>query len=289
MISNLPIISGEKIKLVFLGGGFDLNDATGGFCYANGMMSPRFLPIEGEYNDYGSIEEIVEDWNYHLITKLLREAFAKIEVEEEEKTEFNLEDIIEGVERGSLKVMRRKGIMNAAETELTKSKLSFAMIRLDVWDAICNDFVGEFWNDNEEETAKGEYYISAKTYCQRKADKMVAHMAKLKEIRATGSEMDAMRYSMLEMRDANIFKEDRILRGSQHDYGNLFESEGADFQGMLKAWTEMTIIHSFLEGTRKSWMVQQGKGSQSSEWELYKMLNKIVDKICDENMSEDDE
>lgn len=292
MISNLPIIQGTKIKLVILTGGFSLKNATGGFCYANGLMTPMFYPIEGEYNDYGMIEEIEQDWNYNLITSLFKKSFTRIEVEGKEMTEFTLEDILEGIERGSLKVLKNKesygnGIGNP-DTELTKSTLSFAMIRMDVWDEICKNYVGEFWNDNQEEVDKGQYNISVNTYCSRRVEAMSKHMVKLKEIRATGDAIAEMKFSMIEMRDSNFFKEDRIVK-TNHVYGNLYECEGADTEGMVKAWTELLIINSFLEDTRKSWMVQQGKGSQSQEWLQYKLLNKIIDKICDKEMEDYEE
>lgn len=283
MISNLPIISGEKIKLVILSSvGSDIDDFIGaGYCEATGLMAPTYLPIEGEYNDYGMIEEIVDDWNVKFINESLKKAWDEIEVEGEKLTEFSLENILEGIERGSLKLKKNGG--------LTKSNLSFVMIRKDIWDGICKEYIGAFRNTDQKEIAKGKYRISGKEYCKRKGEANLAHIAKLNEFKASGDDIQALRYSMLEMRDACIFREDRILRGHTHEYANTIEAEGADASAIINAWTELVLVHSFLDGVRKSWMIQQGAGNQSAEWELYKMLNKMTNNICNKKIKQYDE
>jgi len=51
MISHLPIIAGDKIKLVILHGiNIPINNASA-YCYSNGLLEPSFLPLTGEYND----------------------------------------------------------------------------------------------------------------------------------------------------------------------------------------------------------------------------------------------
>jgi len=286
MISNLPIISGEKVKLVILHDLFNHDRYSGGFCYANGLMRPLFLPIDGEYNDYGMIENIVENRNFHFVTEHLKKAYSQIEVEKEILNEFTLEDVLTGIERSSLRVKRNKDLFQPADKELTKGNLAFVMIRKDIWDAICDEYVGEFWNDDTEETANGQYYISAKEYCKRRIKANLDALAKLKEIEATGDDHAAAKFALIEMRYESIFMgpEDALVKYG-FDYSELLENT-ENIAELTNAWTEMVIINSFLNATRKAWFVQQGAGAQNADWEVYKMLNKIVDEICDEKINE---
>ncbi len=103
--------------------------------------------------------------------------------------------------------------------------------------------------------------------------------------------MEEMMYDMTTMRDVCIFREDRVVRDNSFNYAYYLQSDGADITTIIKDWTEQVIINSFLSHTRKAWMIQSGAGSQSSDWDAYKILNKIVDAICDKhiNWEEDDE
>lgn len=58
MISNLPIISGEKIKLIFLLPKYSPVTMCGesAYVYPTDILTPCLLPISGKYDDYGSIE-----------------------------------------------------------------------------------------------------------------------------------------------------------------------------------------------------------------------------------------
>ena len=56
-ISNLPIMYGEKVvTFICKNQGFDLRP-----CYSDTLCTPIYFHFRGEYNDYGSVENIVED------------------------------------------------------------------------------------------------------------------------------------------------------------------------------------------------------------------------------------
>jgi len=286
MISNLPIMSGDKIKLVLLSNSPG-NEymSSGGYCYATGLMAPAFFAISGEYDDYGNIENIVTDWNYELISDILKKRYKRIKFEDKDLTEFTLEDIINGIERDNLEVIRNKDVMRAEDQEFVIGDLCFVMIRQDVWDGICAEYNGNFWNENKEETDKGNYYISTKEWCKRRLDKC---MKSLDEFYAIQDEQKKFLHVMTRSEDHifDVHREIGRLTFSNYQYRDLFNQRDSDKESIFKAWTEHIIINSFLDSTRKAWMITQGKGSQSASWEDYKVLNKIVDKICDEQIAE---
>jgi hypothetical protein len=59
MISNLPIISGEKIKLVLLRRAIDSKRLfnSSAYVYSHDIFTPSFFPLSGVYNDYGIDEK----------------------------------------------------------------------------------------------------------------------------------------------------------------------------------------------------------------------------------------
>ena len=57
-ITQMPIRAGERVALIFLLENKYADHGGSGFCYSNNQYSPITMPIFGEYNDYGAIEEI---------------------------------------------------------------------------------------------------------------------------------------------------------------------------------------------------------------------------------------
>lgn len=82
-ISKLPIKYGDRVVCFF---GVIRHD-TDGLYYPDSMVAPYFLPIRGEYNDYGGIENID---NTHIV-KII-----------EKVAGHPIERILEGVERSSV-------------------------------------------------------------------------------------------------------------------------------------------------------------------------------------------
>ena len=64
MISKLPILAGEKIKVLFLNARSPKMKLKGlsTFCYSTDLFTPAFYPFEAEYDDYGGIENVSEDF-----------------------------------------------------------------------------------------------------------------------------------------------------------------------------------------------------------------------------------
>ena len=331
MISNLPIISGEKIKLVLLRRGISSKRLfnSSAYVYSHDIFTPAFFPLSGVYNDYGMIEGVEEDWNYNLIEKYFKELFGqKIIADGEPKENWTLIDVLDGVERCDLKYygkptkedIQRKAMaieavkvygeqgfssekiekewkdlaeMNIDET-LREANLSFVMIREDIWNHICNNYVGEFYNRDAKETSDPDFYLSAKKYCRiefekglRRVEKMKALLAKdntdqeeiLKELHELFSDGYAM----------NIFTRQNLDFIAPELYDVVASEGDADRrEEVLKLYTEFTMISCFLGETRKGWMVQAGAGSQHDGWETHLMLAEKLVELCKGKMKEYD-
>ena len=302
MISNLPIIVGDKVKLVFIKPSYSFRELKqcGSYVYSNDVFSPSFLPISATYDDYGSVENIVEDWNHNLILNDLKKILGDyIIVDGKKKTDYYLGDIIRGIERNYLRYfgvdptdVQNKSLAESVcdgdknindeweeylNIDITpkerKYYMSFVMIREDIWDHIIDNYKGEFWNHNEEEKNSGKYYITAKEWCRYKFD----NSFEVREVMGEKFNFNKL-FSNTESGNRLItpFSYNKLLSESDK---NLKES-------IYKHWSEFIIINSFLSSIRKGWMIQPGGGSQHNGWEDHKMLSEKIINICDEKLKE---
>jgi len=117
-------------------------------CYANGVSSPMTFVIKGQYNDYGSIENVVDDFsckstlalfNKYLETDklILSNSFYKdtkgqyIDYALKDDKFVNIEGIFYAIERGymSLETHTHRGT--------AEQSISFMLIAKDVLDSMC--------------------------------------------------------------------------------------------------------------------------------------------------------
>jgi len=112
-LSDIAITDGTKVKFVFIMNKPNMPEASG-FCYGSSYADLISFVMEGTYNDYGSIENIVEGPASKLFLKYFKENLknGKIEVqpdnyydkeyfgdEEIDYSKYNIEDLIKVVER----------------------------------------------------------------------------------------------------------------------------------------------------------------------------------------------
>lgn len=264
MVSNLPIIHGDKVKLVMLHNPTMVLDAnenpfsSSGVCYHNTYLQPAFFPISGEYNDYGNIEDIVKDWNYDLITNVLKEELGDvIIVDGSHKREWVLEDILEGIERGSVKytgidrkerenkkfaemmaksfadeikdgtlVDEYQKFVKLAEKDLVPEKqnlnFSFVMIREDIWNHIIENYKGEYWNPiRDKNDPDSPYYVTALDYYKYEYNKQLERIVDaLKRVsKIPKDERKDAQFIIDGLSDTSIFN--KTYAGSGHLYSHI--------------------------------------------------------------------
>ncbi|MCK9417512.1 hypothetical protein M0Q97_12800 [Candidatus Dojkabacteria bacterium] len=295
MISNLPILAGEKVKLVFLHRFNESNIKKPAYCYPNGIFHPGAFAINAEYDDYGGVENIEEDINFQLIEAYFKTKYKKIEVEGKVLDEFTIYDIIGGIKGGNLKVFsegnkERKELAqnvvkhsqdffssdniknhweNLANMDVSEqwqqTNLNFVMIRKDVWDYIIKEHNPEFYNENSK--TYNDIYTTAQGWVENKFEKF--------------KNTPISPFCMAGYAGGTIM----FLNQYYDEFISKCDDEQLDY--IKNLFIEFIIIDNFLSETRKGWMITSGAGSQSQEWTSYKLLNKIINNICDENMKEE--
>ena len=285
MISNLPIIHGEKIKLVFLQKGYNKQSIIGesGYVYSTGIMCPAFLPITGEYDDYGSVENFEEDWNYEKIESTLRTKFGNIiYVDGIEKADWKLIDLINGIERTG-EYTEQPQYYNPNNGTKLNCDLSFVMIRQDVWD-LCVEIQGGrevYSNPDYSNNENQPYQINGEKYGKRVFNTFIESIRK-----EFDNPFDEFKYLMtIERELRHIFSDSFESKPYMFNYRTLCKirkNEDIFLQDIKKRWYEQLMINSILQNLRKGWMIQPGAGSQTSDWDLYTKFNNGVNLICNE-------
>jgi hypothetical protein len=278
MISNLPIRSRDRIKLVILYSPYtDVHRLTNtsGYCETTDLLRPAFHPISGVYNDYGGIEEIDKDWSYDFITKVLKKNFKSIEVETQIVDDYLLEDFIFGIERGSLKVM-----LDEDGEIYDYSRFSYVIIREDIWNGIITNQINykTYWNDQDEKDENGDriYYVDTKTYCDRGIETSLGIVQRWKNI-GIDAPPDTLFFHF----------DNRPYDNSEHV--TYFLDKIQNNEQIRKDYTELTIIRTYLNSIRKGWMVQPGAGSQNDDIKPYLLLCDLIKEISKEFEDYEDE
>lgn len=299
MVSNLPIEYGDDVKVIILKSKrsktYKEMPEESSFCYSDTLYSPLFLQFDAKYNDYGAVQDIVENYNTEIIMDNFRKSSSKIKFEGNEHNEYTLYDIIEGIERGSLFFYKKlsnfeqsylsmlsdrddlghikKELEESNKVFFRPSNITFALIRKDIWDEIVDKYKGEFFKPDGFEGG-GKYYCTAKDYFNFTYDKFI---------------------NKLNDSNDDIFKRkiqtfNSPLKDLNDSYNVIFNNNIESIYNDIKNdYIELEIIKSFLSTTRKFWTITTGAGSQSTSWNNYKLLSDIVNKVCDEKLSECEE
>lgn len=290
-ISQLPILAGTKVKAyLMLQSEFAQGIGGSGTCYTTGYFRPWFFPVSAEYNDYGSIERIQEDWNskYMLATfqKWLAAGEVKILGDEAEindpgvKAFKTLDQVFDCVERGALVFKNHGETFDKAQEKWvpTGGYLKIGMFM--VLDNVHHDLIAEA--DRFLKSPENDYYMKRDTEDRKKA---LDTIKKIRETRAnppvatekTGLELsDEVLEAMASMRDIWV---DRFLGdlieehcAFKHYKTVLYDPAAVSVEDFFSMLNDVRSICTAMSYLRKMWFPQTGQGSQSEELSFNKAL-----------------
>ena len=254
MISGLPIECGDEVKLVLLVKNGEL--INNNIYYPTDLFSPLSFPITGVYDDYGGVEDVVEDLNFDIINSYLKSKYKTIIAGDGECDDFDLTTLIENIERGNDVEFLTK------DDKIIKSNFYFAMVRSDIWNGII-DF---------SSVKNGLRAIHERSF-DSKVSKLIHDATVFGMSGAVLRLNNSFTLDNTELECSNILL--NILIGNDDEAKKTIRNE----------IIELEIINSFLYSTRKIWMITSGCGSQHSSWKDYISLNNLVNKICAENIN----
>jgi hypothetical protein len=291
-ISQLDIQAGDKVKLVIIQNNVEVPEASG-FCYTTGISAPISFILSAEYNDYGSVCNIIDDLPARLFLDYFRDYLrsGKITIEpdkyyDNEKfpdgninyEELNIEDVMKVIERD--RVFKNKSFYNTETERMGTKKTNIGLLMFH--EEILEDTYRSVLNSNDYELRKTtkenlvqdiDYFIDDYFIKEPKYGKSF-NSSTLSDIRKVGDWSNSM----------------SIFTGSENlnviafvTYINMIDQmeNKAELRQELKdMFIPMNLLLKSMMNLRKSWCPQSGKGSQSENDEVhYSLAMSIIKKI----------
>lgn len=323
-ISHLPINAGDKIRLFFMTmQDYGHEEQGAGFCYSHDVWYPRGLPIAGEYDDYGGIENITEDINCQILVDGLKNDWANYKAKNDWEKDVNREDldiytIVEETERDRAHVhdgdspARQKQMSeywNAPPEnrpkidfdavfpeDRSKRPFGFIMVHEDVYQAMLK------YDPIDAHHEEGGYLY-------KKRSEIMAH--DMREFYHDGLE------AFQEMKDSsfkrtlkfsickshwNIFShtstnsDPPFCKGLSY-YWDFLRSkmeegvpyDNAEVQAVANGLIDFYKFQWAMSAARRAWMPQSGKGSQQNETDIHKILANTTLKVARKHDAEMEE
>jgi hypothetical protein len=281
-ITQLPINYGDKVRLFVMihqdTYPFEKDgEGGGGTCYSNDRWSPIGPPIQGTYNEYGGVEEIIYDDNAKMVETQLRNGWVQPKTLHEwdkvpELDEMKLEDFIAFIERDRGKAdVEHRGVKHLGLMMVLEEAYQ-AMISFDEIDAH-HDFL-----------EKTFVYMP---YSQMLQQELKDWYDKTVGLYSHGT-VDGFDYDLLaELSGETLFYRSR-KSGTHVFKQRLIELakkklpyEHKRVQAVATSLLELIRFSAAMDRARKQWMPQSGKGGQHNELEIYQIINAASNKIIE--------
>lgn len=270
-ITQLPIESSDKVRLFVLisQNHWGDNASGGGTCYSNDIWDVFGPPIEGTYDNYGGIENIVENENTNLLLKRIREYWMPFIDEYDQVTPIEtmpLAEVLHWIERDKGKT-QRYGQMNYFGMLMIHEEMYQAMISYNPVQAFHYHSGGYEYlplRDGITNDLRDWYQTCVQNYAEIKDTSGAKFIMSMSDSHFFGYKESGIRLYK-DVLSELIYK------------GESWESDVV--QQVARPLVEMSVFNAAFRAARKMWHPQCGKGSQNSDVDVYKVINLAVDKV----------
>lgn len=266
-LSNLPIQAGDDVLLFVLAHSkLSSRDLFGGgFSYPNGRYRPIGLPVHGQYNDYGGIENVTE--NGHRMFEFLTtdRMFKYTPHGDEDLTPETIEELLNKViQRGNSTystMFVRKDILDGMKAQNVSGYADLAT----QFDQFKTGYQAELDHVKAENEAKdkdvyNDYLLTQLT--EMNLGEVLGYQNLFGEV-LLGHEMYPQRSFL------------RLARTTPH----------TDVQEGL---IDVLFVNRLLGDLRKFWTPQSGAGSQDNDHDVHLALCQTMTEVCAKRDEEND-
>ena len=304
-VTQMPIMSGDPVALLLLDRMADIYPDThkdAGHCYPADIWAPIGTPIYGAYNDYGSLEDIQEDWNTKFLIERLKTGIAEKPAGNSTvhdlavvAADLTVDHLLELIHESRVTI-RENGIRflpsGGAQGTNVEQRIGFMMVHRPIWDLL---------------TSKIDNWGSVTALSQIIEEGIDYYENSLTKIKETGVGADAFEVAtiLLRLREHLESKNGRLNRfctigdGSRtclrayrdrlHDLIEAHAITGERDTNVATMIEEMARFMSFdvnMLRLRKTYMPQAGKGSQDQSYDLIREIHSVCEDIMRENERE---
>ena len=282
-LTQLPIMAGDKVKFIILIDSL----VEDGHCYPTCFYTPIYLPISGEYDDYGCIDNIVEDKNTEYIVNYFNkqvkdglvnidEHYIKYDHEgDKENITFTIQTLVRAIERCALKMKDRYG-----GTEF--AKVTFMMVLDPVWKEATTGY--EKWMAEEKE--KTLSYIAFNS--RRKAIEKLLD----KDYKPSPANAKLLADSAIELSTISKKYDYRNMPRWIHSSPSFMwinDNIVSNPKPFVDRIVEFMALGLFMLTMRKCFAPQTGSGSQQQGYETYVSFYSKVIKITEDLIKKEKE
>lgn len=263
-LTNLPIRYKDRVKLLIV----VRKESRGNNVYYNDDAVPFLLPCEGDYNDYGSIENISISQN--SIKVLESSEIFYFKNNNYEPYTFNIENFFKDVERGNLYIKHIGKYQ----------KLGYLMYHKDAYDLVVKEMSNRIPYGQED-----TMYNLQKNILYKKLKRKQEYIALQQDyLRFKDEETEAKFLSMFDCMDA-IYGHSYLGHKMTDKYDSIITEETTN--NYIESLTEAIMFFNALDFLRKSFYGQSGKGSQHYEMYIHKLLAEWVIEYYNQRQQED--
>lgn len=256
-LTNMPIKHGDKIVLFLLR--YNIRDGCNGgagITYQNDMYSPITIPIYGEYNDYGGIENISKNGEKaydHFIEFILKNPYRGVIIDNEQLERAELTEKLTDNQPRDIYELINKFIGR----EVYKN-IGYMMVLEDVLNEI------KISKENKVNEIKRDADIFIESYKQNHEEYMF---------------FDYDQYPNVTYKNkfAGFWGISNGFSGFKHPFINkLYALELKEKDEMINSLIDLIIVDNILDDTRKFWSIQSGTGSQNNNYDDLALLSNII-------------
>jgi hypothetical protein len=302
-ISNVHIGYGDDVAVILL----QADDRSyESYCYPNAYYDIAPLMFYGKYNDYGSVEDILETTSLGILLEHIKEDL--VEVPQGENTahdvpvvrkDFNMEMLLEAC-------WENRMLVGKSSFSSKGMPLRYAYIHKTVLDAILTEYTADGYGRD----VKGNFRHYTYTFAtvQKDIPEYVRRLrAKLIEM-SKADKSDFAMFRTISREDFDLFAESKLInfaakfmsfaRGDgasrvifspteflcEHGL-NLTEDDTIEF---ITELLKVRWINHFMHASNKVWIKPMSAG-QDRDWRPFELLNKAVAKVISDDSKDEDE
>lgn len=295
MVSQLPITYETRIKVFLLQQVRSLFDNGGGYTSSSPLYQAMSLPLTGIYDTYGCVESVEDDIASQALIHCLPKILAESKVTERAKSYWNKNKPLNTEFDKMMQFLlfvERDGVTqnNKWLHHCMGLGIGLVMIREDIYNFCVeqgrksfDDIETGSWRNLPEKAAKlkKKLLTMALRSAPDKNDKE-AQSESLSDAFSVREELSSIfgSYSLSPIREA------LACAALYQNFEKVTTLPIECISDLFDSMMEVTYFECFLDETRKSWMVQSGKGSQ--EWGLdgYRAHITLAEKIIEVSKQE---
>lgn len=299
-LTNLPIIAGDAVY-VFPIKERDISEYRS-HCETTAFYEPMMTPFTAEYDDYGGgancegplLDQFITALKSSLVELSLTEASAS--ESPIDKDTFDIDGFFEAIHDNKLFVRGWR----------KKQAVYFTMVRKDIVDRLWHEWKFDIYVGDGNATTPGEAYERSVTYAtlaEQFLPKFVDSLKAIAESSESLDKIDRIIARQFALRDSdNNSNTVPALRRLFHSFDR---SESWDplfikdmimdlvVEGNYERATELLklqllgiMVNDMMSSTRRIWLPVMHQGSQSADYDDYRLLHKLANDVMDEQDAE---